>query len=74
MSIHKKLELQDCPYCGGPGLLEEEQGWCFYAMCMDCGSETAHFEYKTPEDRMDAAKKAAHLWNIGKVIRANAGD
>ncbi len=74
MNIHKELELQDCPYCGGPGLLEEEHGWCFYVMCMDCGSETAHFEYKTPEDRMDAAKKAAHLWNIGKVIRANAGD
>lgn len=74
MNIHKELELQDCPYCGGPGLLEEEHGWCFYIMCMDCGSETAHFEYKTPEDRMDAAKKAAHLWNIGKVIRANAGD
>ena len=74
MNIHKELELQDCPYCGGPGLLEEEHGWCFYVMCMDCGSETAHFEYKTPEGRMDAAKKAAHLWNIGKVIRANAGD
>ena len=74
MNIHKELELQDCPSCGGPGLLEEEHGWCFYVMCMDCGSETAHFEYKTPEDRMDAAKKAAHLWNIGKVIRANAGD
>ena len=74
MNIHKELELQDCPYCGGPGLLEEEHGWCFYVMCMDCGSETAHFEYKTPEDRMDAAKKAAHLWNIGKVIRQENGE
>ena len=74
MNIHKELELQDCPYCGGPGLLEEEHGWCFYVMCMDCGSETAHFEYKTPEDRMDAAKKAAHLWNIGKVVKSGVGD
>ena len=30
MDIHKELELQDCPYCGGSGILEEEQGWCFY--------------------------------------------
>ena len=74
MNIHKELELQDCPYCGGPGLLEEEHGWCFYVMCMDCGSETTHFEYKTPEDRMDAAKKAAHLWNIGKVVRSDIGE
>ncbi len=74
MSIHKEITLQDCPYCGGPGLLEEEHGWCFYVMCMDCGSQTAHFEYKTPDERLDAAKKAANLWNIGKVIRANAGD
>ncbi len=74
MNIHKEFDLHECPYCGGPGLLEEEQGWCFYVMCMDCGSETAHFEYKTPQERPDAARKAANLWNIGKVIRANAGD
>ena len=74
MSIFKEFELLDCPYCGGPGLLEEEHGWCFYAMCLDCGSQTAHFEYKSPDERPEAAKKAANLWNIGKVIRANAGD
>ena len=54
--------------------MEEEHGWCFYAMCLDCGSQTAHFEYKSPDERPEAAKKAANLWNIGKVIRANAGD
>ena len=43
MDIHAKYELQDCPYCGGAGLLEEENGWCWYVTCMDCGSHTASF-------------------------------
>ena len=46
-----EIELEDCPFCGGAGLLEEEQGWCWYAMCVDCGSQTAAFSYKTPEER-----------------------
>ena len=74
MDIRDELELQDCPFCGGPGLLEEENGWCWYVMCMDCGSQTAAFEYRTPEERQEAAGKAAHLWNIGKVVRANPNE
>ncbi|MBR5093685.1 MAG: Lar family restriction alleviation protein [Oscillospiraceae bacterium] len=72
--IHQDLELQDCPYCGGPGLLEEENGWCWYAVCMDCGAHTAHFEYRRPSERREAAEKAAHLWNIGKILRSGLGD
>ena len=68
MDIHERFELQDCPLCGGPGLLEEENGWCFYAVCMDCGAQTAHFEYRTRRDRAEAAGKAATLWNMGKVV------
>ena len=49
MTLHEKLILHDCPYCGGAGLLEEEQGWCWYAMCLDCGAQTAQIEYKKPE-------------------------
>ena len=74
MDIHAELELQDCPYCGGAGLLEEENNWCWYVMCVDCGSQTAAFEFKTPEDRVAAARKAAHLWNIGKIMRGNIGE
>lgn len=69
MDIHKELELQDCPLCGGPGLLEEESNWCWYVICMDCGAQTAPFEYRTKRERFEAAKKVANLWNIGKVIR-----
>ena len=74
LDIHEELELQDCPYCGGAGLLEEENGWCWYVMCMDCGAQTGHVEFRRPEERREAAKKAAYVWNIGKVVRGDIGE
>ena len=64
----------DCPYCGGAGLLEEEQGWCWYVMCLDCGAQTAQIEFKTPRERDKAAGLAADLWNFGKIMRSGIGD
>ena len=73
LNIYEQIDLQHCPYCGGAGLLEEEQdGW--YVMCMDCGSQTASIEFRTPDSRLESARKAAHLWNIGKVLRSHLGD
>ena len=46
MNIHEQLPLHDCPYCGGAGLLQEEGGWCWSVMCLDCGAQTAHVEFK----------------------------
>ncbi|MBR0162155.1 MAG: Lar family restriction alleviation protein [Oscillospiraceae bacterium] len=74
MEIHEQFELQDCPYCGGAALLEEEGNWCWYVMCMDCGAQTAAFEFRSPAERLQAAAHAAHLWNIGKVMRGGMGD
>ena len=74
MDIYEELSLHDCPYCGGPGTLQEEGGWCWYVMCADCGSQTAPFEFKTDAERNEAARKAAHLWNIGKVVRGDIGE
>ncbi len=74
MDIYKEVELHDCAYCGGPGLLEEENDWCWYVMCLDCGSQTASIEFKTPEERIESAKKAALLWNLRKVVRADPGE
>ena len=68
------IELEDCPVCRGVGALQDEQGWCVYAACMDCGAETAHASYKTPEERLEAAKKVAFQWNMGKVIHMGVGD
>lgn len=69
-----QVDLQDCPVCNGPGILEEESGWCFYVSCLDCGCHTAEVAYKTEEEREEAASKAAHLWNIGKVIKSTPGE
>ena len=74
MDLFKEIELQDCPFCGGPGLLEEENGWCWYVMCLDCGAQTGAFEFKTPAERPEAARKAAYVWNIGKVVRGDIGE
>ena len=74
MDLYESIELQDCPFCGGAGLLEEEHGWCWAVVCRDCGAETAAFEFKRPEDREEAARKAAYLWNIGKLVRPGIGE
>ena len=72
--LHEKTVLEDCPFCGGAALLEEEQGWCFYVMCVDCGAKTASFAYGTPEEREKTAETAAHIWNIGKAMRSDNGE
>ena len=28
MESYQEIELQECPICGGAGLMEEENGWC----------------------------------------------
>ena len=72
--IMKEIDLQECPLCRGTGVLEEEGGWCFYVSCMDCGAHTAEIPYKSLDERMGAAKNAAQLWNIGKVLRPDPGE
>ena len=74
MDLYKDIVLEGCPFCGGAGLLEEENGWCWYVTCMDCGSQTAPIEYRGEDKRKEAAEKAASLWNIGKVIRSDLGE
>ena len=74
IDIYEKIDLLDCPCCGGAGLLEEENGWCWYVMCMDCGAQTTQFEYKRAEDRLGAAEKAAMIWNMGKVVSPSPGE
>ena len=56
------------------GALEEENGWCFYAACLDCGAHTAEIRYERDAERLDAAQRAAHLWNIGKVLTDTPND
>ena len=74
MDIYQEIDLQNCPNCGGTGILEEENGYCWYVMCMDCGAQTAPCEYHGAKDRVEAARKVAHFWNIGKTIRPENGE
>ncbi len=74
METFDELIEHDCPYCGGPGLLEEERGWCWYVMCADCGAQTAPFSFHTPGERREAARQAANRWNMGKVVRPDPGE
>ena len=72
-NIDDLVELLECPLCEGGSILEEE-GNGFYAPCMDCGSDTVHVDYKNEEDRLEAAKRAAELFNTGKVLKSNPGE
>ncbi len=74
MDIYDKIELQECPICGGAGLLEEEGGSSFYVSCLDCGSRTVNIDYKEKEKEEEAAQWAADLWNTGKVISSHPGE
>ena len=74
MELYEEIELQECPICGGPAALEEENDWSFYGACLDCGAHTADIRYASGDTRRDAAQRAAHLWNIGKVLSSNPGD
>ena len=31
MDIYEEIELHECPYCGGAGLLDDGNGWCWTA-------------------------------------------
>ena len=74
MNPFDEIDLQDCPYCQGTGVIEEEGGWCLYVQCVDCGCHTAELSYKNEEERIDAAQRVARNWNIGKVIYPGPGD
>lgn len=74
MDIYEKIDLHECPYCGGAGLLDDGNGWCWTVTCMDCGSQTGEFAFKNEDERLEAAGKAAYVWNIGKVIRSDLSE
>lgn len=74
MDINKMVEVNDCPVCDGPGLLEETSGNAYNVSCLDCGSHTVNVSYKSEDDKLLAAKRAAELWNFGKVIKSMPGD
>ena len=73
-NVYEQVELLECPCCGGAGFLEEENGWCWYVMCIDCGAQTTHFEYRDETEKLSAAQAAADIWNKGKVVSPARGE
>lgn len=70
-----EIELQDCPYCRGTGTVEDEQGWCVYVTCVDCGAQTAHASYESPEERLAAGAAGLRTCGtFGKVLNPGVGD
>ena len=74
MDLFMDISLQDCPICGGAALLEEECGNSFYVTCVDCGCQTAYMDFRSPGERDEAARQAAYIWNMGKVVSHNPGE
>lgn len=68
------FELDDCPKCGGTGLLEQEGNSGMHVYCVDCGAYTVVVDYKSEDDKEKAAQKVADLWNEGKVIGCDPGE
>ena len=68
------IELEICPCCRGNGMLIHEGGWNVQVECADCGSHTVDVEYNNEQEKAEAEKMVARLWNLGKVINANPGE
>ena len=68
------IELEDCPCCRGAGMISHEGGWNVQVVCTDCGSCTAYVEYETEEEKLEAERTVARLWNLGKVVKSNPGE
>ena len=70
----EQLEINDCPLCDGGALLEEECGCGYYVMCLECGCHSVTIDFRSEEERLDAAKRTIMLWNTGKVISSSPGE
>ena len=74
MKALEEFEIAECPICDGTGLMQEENGWCVYVECLQCGSHTVSMPYSSEAEREKAAQAVADLWNMGKVIHTGVGE
>ena len=74
MEVNPNVRLEECPVCRGSGYLVHEGGWNVQVECADCSAHTVYIEYDTLEQRAEAEKQVASLWNMGKVIKSDAGE
>ena len=74
MEINPNFVLEDCPICRGNGMVVHEGGWNVQVECSDCGAHTVYLEYENEEQKAKAEQGVARLWNLGKVIKSEAGE
>ena len=66
--------LEECHVCRVAGLIMHEGGWCVQVECADCSAHTVYAEYENEEQKKEAEKTVAYLWNIGKVVSSERGE
>ena len=70
----ENIELDICPVCRGAGIITHEGGWSVQVECVDCSAHTVYVEYDNDEEKSEAVRTVAHLWNIGKVVSSERGE
>ena len=66
--------LEVCPVCRGAGMIMHAGGWCVQVECGDCSAHTVYVEYNNEEEKKEAEKSVAFLWNMGKVVSGERGE
>lgn len=74
MEINPNYILEDCPICRGSGMVVHEGGWNVQVECTDCSAHTVYVEYANDEEKVKAEDQVVTLWNLGKVIKSEAGE
>lgn len=74
MEINPNFILEDCPICRGNGMVVHEGGWNVQVECTDCSAHTVYVEYENDLEKVEAEKQVVTLWNLGKVIKSEAGE
>lgn len=74
MEINPNFVLEDCPVCRGNGYVVHEGGWNVQVECADCNAHTVYVEYANEEEKISAEQQVVRLWNLGKVIKPDAGE
>ena len=74
MEVNPNVVLEDCPICRGSGFIVHEGGWNVQVECTDCSAHTVYVEYGNDEEKVNAEKQVVALWNLGKVIKSEAGE
>ena len=74
MEINPNYVLEECPICRGNGMVVHEGGWNVQVECTDCSAHTVYVEYGNDEEKVNAEKQVVTLWNLGKVIKSEAGE